>query len=417
MCAWLEKLFVVMEDLGRNLADTVAGMALVGAPAEVDVIARALAAAPLAAFDLEFASADRLVPVLCLVQVAWVDDLDAPPEQLVPEVRLVDPLGVDVAPIVRALAEHPLVVAHAPRQDLGLLATRFGTGMRGLFDTQLAAAFVGLGDQVGLATLASELVGAKLAKEQQWTAWEKRPLTDAQLAYAEADVSYLPELYAKLAKRLGARVAWVREESAQVVVDARQASSVTPETAWRSIGGTRGLDARSRGAVAALAAWRLRTALELDRPLGQVLADKLLVELARTRPDSAAIRSWKGLSPHARTRAEAIAGELETADALAGEAPRTTSMRALRWAEMLVAIVQLVADDTGIAPRLLATRADAEDLARAFDEGGMNAAAALPAFATWRREVLGTAWEGWLTGRVALVGDPTARHGVRLVPR
>ena len=65
----------------------------------------------------------------------------------------------------------------------------------------------------------------------------------------------------------------------------------------------------------------------------------------------------------------------------------------------------------------LATRADAEDLARTFDEGGMTAAAALPAFATWRREVLGNAWEGWLTGRVALVGDPTAPHGVRLVPR
>src|SRR5258705_13491344 len=163
-------------------------MALVSAPADVDAIAGALAAAPLVAFDLEFASADRLIPTLCLVQVAWVDDLDAAAGGIVPEVRLVDPMAVDVGPVVRALAGHPLVVAHAPRQDLGLLASRYGTSaMPGLIDTQLMAAFCGVGDQVGLATLANELLGTSLAKDQQWTAWEKRPLTDAQLTYAAAD--------------------------------------------------------------------------------------------------------------------------------------------------------------------------------------------------------------------------------------
>src|SRR5258706_1486821 len=225
-------------------------MALVSAPADVDAIAGALAAAPLVAFDLEFASADRLIPTLCLVQVAWVDELDAASRGIVPEVRLVDPMAVDVAPIVHALATHPLVIAHAPRQDLGLLATRFGTAMTGLVDTQLAAAFCGIGDQVGLATLAGELLGLSLGKEQQWTAWERRPLSDAQLVYADADVRHLPALYAKLAARLGDRLAWVRAESAEVVVDALAAASVTPETAWRGVGGTRGLDARTRGAVA-----------------------------------------------------------------------------------------------------------------------------------------------------------------------
>jgi ribonuclease D len=401
-------------------------VALVDAPAEVAAIAGAIARAPLVAFDLEFASADRLVPVLCLVQVAWLEHvpLDAPPQAIVatpPQVRLIDPIAVDVAPIVHALAAHRLVVAHAARQDLGLLATRFGTGMTGLVDTQLAAAFCGIGDQVGYASLASEMLGLALQKEQQWTNWAARPLSAAQLAYADADVRHLPAIYAKLMARLGERLAWVRAESADVVGDAIAAASVTPETAWQHIGGVRALDDRARGAAVALAAWRQRTAIALDKPLGQVLADKLLVELARTRPAAGALRSWKGLSPHARSRADEMLAALAEAQGqaapAAGRRPGGPSTRAQRWSELLVAIVHLIAEDTGIASRLLATRSDAEQLARAIDERGLAAAADLPAFSTWRREVLGAAWEGWLTGRIALVGDALAPHGVRLLPR
>jgi ribonuclease D len=84
---------------------------------------------------------------------------------------------------------------------------------------------------------------------------------------------------------------------------------------------------------------------------------------------------------------------------------------------MLIAIVQIVSEESGIAPRLLATRADAEEVARTVDEHGLAAAAKLPAFSTWRREVLGSVWEGWLSGRIAVIGDPAATHGMRLIPR
>jgi ribonuclease D len=295
--------------------------------------------------------------------------------------------------------------------------------MPGLVDTQLMAAFSGLGDQIGLAALAGELLGLTLAKEQQWTDWVARPLTEAQLAYADADVRHLPALYAILAARLGPRVAWVRQESARVVGDAIAAAQVTPETAWRQIGGARGQDATTQAAVVELAAWRQRLAMELDRPLGQVLTDRLLIELARQRPPSAnAVRQLKGLSPLVKTRAEELAkllaGVRRSGAPSERAAPRAAaSPRAQRWAEMLLAIVQLVADETKIAPRLLATRADAEELARVVDEGGLAAAAHLPAFSTWRRDVLGTAVEGWLLGRVAIVGDPLAPQGFRLLPR
>ncbi len=400
---------------------------LVTDPEELAKVARALARAPLAAFDVEFVSADRLVPTLCVVQVAWLGEdgsLDAPVEQIVaadPQVRLVDALAVDAAPLVSALAAHPLVIAHAPRQDLGLFATRFGAALPNVVDTQLMAAFLGIGDQVGLAALAQELLGVTLAKEQQWTDWARRPLSDAQLQYAAADVFHLPRIYAKLAARLGPKVEWVREETRAIGADASAAAAVTPETAWQQIGGARALDDKAHAAVAALAAWRLRTAIELDRPLGQVLNDKVLLELARHRPGNpGGVRAEKGISPIAKTRADEIVA------AIAGATPvgrsreprrdwRSTSTRSQRWTELMLAIVQLIADETGIAPRLLATRADAEEAARLIDEHGLAAAERLPAWQTWRRDVLGNVWARFLEGRLAIVGDPAAPHGIRLV--
>ena len=397
--------------------------------AEVAAIAEAIAGAPLATFDLEFLSADRLVPTLCLVQVSWLPShsrLDVPEAAIVatvPEVRLLDPLAVDVRPVVEALAAHALVVAHAPRQDLGLLATRFGVAMPNVVDTQLMAAFAGIGDQVGLATLANEILGLTLGKEQQWTDWGTRPLSAAQLAYADSDVRHLPALFAKLRTRLGDRLPWVRAESAQVAADAVAASAVTPETAWRQLGGLRGMDAHALAAAISLAAWRQRTAIELDRPLGQVLNEKVLIDLARHRPAHAnTVRSLKGMSPLAKQRAEELVAALLSADPDAARelvqvSGRSPSQRAQRWAELLLSIVQLVADRTGVAARLLATRADAEELARVVDEQGVAAAEALPALASWRRGVIGQLWLDWLAGKASLAGDLEAPSGLQIIAR
>ncbi len=395
-------------------------------PTEVAAIAAAIAGAPLATFDLEFLSADRLIPVLCLVQVSWLPSharLDVPEAVIVatvPEVRLLDPLAVDVRPVFEALAAHPLVIAHAPRQDLGLIYTRFGIAMPNVVDTQLMAAFAGVGDQVGLATLALEMLGLALGKEQQWTDWSKRPLSEAQLAYADADVRHLPALFARLRTRLGDRLPWVRAESAVVAADAVAASSVTAETAWRQLGGVRGLDARALSVLIDLAGWRFRVALELERPLGQVLNEKVLIDLARQRPRGAAgVRAAKGISPLAKSRAEELSELIDAAEPdavrdLVEVAGRAPSQRAQRWAELMIAIVHLIADRLGIAPRLLATRADAEELARAVDERGVDGAASLPALTGWRRDVIGLPLLDWLSGKAGLVGDLESVSGLRL---
>lgn len=395
---------------------------LVAEVAEVAAISEAIAEASLAAFDLEFLTADRLVPTLCVVQVSWLSEpLDAPVEAIVaatPEVRVIDALHVDVRPVFEALAAHSRTIVHAARQDLSIVG-RSGLTMPKVIDTQVMAAFAGLGDQLGLGALTSELLGIPLAKEQQWTDWAKRPLSDAQLAYAIADVRHLPAIYAKLTARLGSRLPWALAESAVIAGDAFAAATLSPEDAWRSIGGLRGLDPLALAVVRDLAAWRFRVAHELDKPLGWVLTEKHLIDLARQRPtDPDKVHALKGLPQPARQRVEEIVATI-AASRPAAESPilsRGMSARAQRWSEMLIAIVQFASEQSGVTSRLLATRGDAEELARVVDEQGLDAARALPAFATWRYEIVGKLWEGWLTGTLGVVGDPTNSAGIRLAP-
>jgi ribonuclease D len=388
--------------------------------ADVEAICEAISGASLAAFDLEFLTSDRLIPTLCVVQVAWLTEpLDAGLDKIVaakPEVRVIDALAVDTRPVFEALATHPSTVVHAGRQDLSIIG-RSGIAMPNIIDTQVMAAFAGIGDQVGLGALTTELLGFPLAKEQQWTDWAKRPLSEAQLAYAIADVSHLHAIYAKLATRLGMRLPWALAESSVIAADALAAAQLAPEDAWKSIGGLRGLDPLALSVVRELAAWRFRVAHELDKPLGWVLPEKLMIDLARSRPkDPDKVHALKGLPQPARQRVEDLIAVI--ASAKPGPAhpiqAHGTSARAQRWSELLLAIVQLVSEKTGVAARLLATRSDAEEFARVVDEHGLDGAKALPAMTTWRYEVIGKLWEGWLTGTLGLVGDPNAPAGIAL---
>jgi ribonuclease D len=254
-----------------------------------------------------------------------------------------------------------------------------------VIDTQVMAAFAGRGDQLGLAALVHEVCGIGLAKDSQWSAWDARPLTAKQLAYADSDVRHLPDVYRALAAQLGARLAWARAESSAIASDAVAAASITADNAWQALGGLRGLDAASLGVAHALAAWRFRVANELDRPLGWVLTEKSVLELARARPsDASELRAVKHLSGVARQRADELIAVIASAPAVepAERNARAPSQRAQRWTDALVAIAHVAGHRHEVATRLVATRDDAERFARSFDEGGRDAVAGLPALAT-----------------------------------
>jgi ribonuclease D len=393
---------------------------LVTQEAEVAAIARACDDAGALAIDLEFVSQDRYRPDLALVQIAWRAGAD--PGAV--EVRLVDPLAVDVRPIVELCAGAVAVIAHAPRQDLQILASRFGLRARRVFDTQTAAAFAQHGDQVGYARLVESVLGEKLGKEAQWTDWLRRPLGDDQLRYADADVRFLPALAQALGQRLDAlgRGAWVLEESDAIAEVAHRAASLAPGDAWREIGGARSLDLDGRAALRRLAAWRHELAEAQNKPPSWIVGDKALVELARARPrDERGLRVVKLPESARRHAAELLAAvalaETDPRDGLdLGAAWGPGGPRAQVWEEIILALVQAASEETGIPARYLGTRGDAEDLARALEARTDRRwdEVAHPMLRGWRREVIGGRVLAWLRGDAALVADPSATSGVRL---
>lgn len=393
---------------------------LVTDPAEVAAIAAACAAAGTLAIDLEFVSQDRFRPDLALVQIAWSPGGD--PAQV--EVRLLDPLAVDVAPVIGLCGGAVDVIAHAPRQDLQILGTRFGLRARRVFDTQTAAAFANLGDQVGYARLVEGLLGLRLGKEAQWTDWLRRPLGADQLRYADADVRHLLALAAVLRTslaRLG-RTAWASDECDAIGEIAYKAATLTNDLAWREVAGTRQLDLSGRAAARRLAAWRIETAAQINQPVSWLLGDRALIDLARARPrDERGLKHIK-LPEAARRHADALLGVIAQAadDGAEGLEVEVVTVaggpRAQVWEEVIVALVQAASEDSGIPARYLATRGDAADLARALDARADRAwdQVAHPLLGGWRREVVGGAVLAWMRGAALLAADPAATSGVRL---
>jgi ribonuclease D len=335
-------------------------------------------------------------------------------------VRAIDAVAVDPRPVFELLGGELPVVAHAARQDLQLLATRFGVVARRLFDTQIAAAFVGMGDQVGYGRLVEVLAGAKIAKDVQFTDWLKRPLSPRQLDYALDDVRYLPRAADALRAQLdeNGRLDWVVAEGETLAEVAFAAGRAGPDVAWRDVGGARKLRGVERAALERLAAWRWRTAEARNKPPSWILADRVLIDLAQRRPrDEAELARVRGAGEVARVHGADVLAELAAAAdvELTGDlAPSTPgSTRSQLWEEVFVAVVHAAAERTKIPARWLASRGDCADLARLLDRDDPRAPSH-PLLSTWRRGVVGDTLVGFVLGEVALTGDRTG-PGVRLV--
>src|SRR6516165_8027004 len=153
-------------------------------------------------FDTEFHRERTYWPQLALLQVAWEGGA-----------ALVDPMAVDIAALGPCFASAPLVVAHAASQDLEVLDRACGCVPANLFDTQVAAGFIGFSTP-SLATLADRILDVHLPKSDRLTDWRQRPLSAAQLEYAAADVAHLIALAHLIREQLEAagRLGWAIQE-------------------------------------------------------------------------------------------------------------------------------------------------------------------------------------------------------------
>src|SRR5579862_3301314 len=248
------------------------------------------------AFDTEFHRERTYWPQLALLQVAWEGG-----------VALVDPMAVDIAALGPCFQSSPLVVAHAAGQDLEVLDRACGAQPLHLFDTQVAAGFIGFSTP-SLATLAERILDVHLPKGDRLTDWKQRPLSPAQLEYAAADVAYLLPLAHLITEQLRAagRLEWALTECRELFSAARAPQD--PETAWWKVKEVRHLRGRSRAVAQEVAAWRERTAADLDRPVRTVLAD--LAVLAVSTHPPANLEQLRGL--------RGIDGRLPRGDLAAG---------------------------------------------------------------------------------------------------
>lgn len=346
------------------------------------------------AIDTEFHRERTYYPQLALIQLAWAD-----------QIALVDPLAVDLGPFAAALEGPATVVMHAASQDLEVLDLACGALPRDLFDTQLAAGFVGH-SLPSLAALVERFEGVHLPKGDRLTDWLRRPLGADQCRYAAADVEYLLHLREVLTAMLAerGRLSWALAECEALRVRGRVVRD--PDQAWLRIKEARQLRGEVAAAVRSVAAWRERRAAELDQPVRFVLSDLAVVGVAQRRPKTLDdLRKVRGLDDrHARGKVgEAILEAV--ADAQGKSIPRSSGPsyeldRKLRPAASLVAAwVSQLARDLEIETSLVATRADIESLL-AGDPGSRLATG-------WRAELVGDRIRQLVSGEAALAFDPS----------
>ena len=234
--------------------------------------ARWQAAADDVALDTEFVFERTYRPRLGIVQIAVAGEIALIDAVRIPDLSALGPLLAD--PARRKLL-------HSGSGDLPILRRAGGAALRGLLDTQIAAAFAGLGPSLSYAALVKTLLGVELAKHETRTDWLRRPLSPDQLRYAAEDVEYLPAVAADLEERLRVlgRLEWALEDSATLAT--LDGDTPDPEVAWRRVKGLDRLPASARAVARSLAAWREREADRLDLARPFLLRDETLLAIAK----------------------------------------------------------------------------------------------------------------------------------------
>ena len=354
----------------------------------------ALSGEPRYALDTEFHRERTYRPEAALIQIAWPGDL-----------VLIDPLAVDVGPLSEVLAGDGLMVAHAAGQDLEVLEICCGVVPARIFDTQIAAGFLGRGTPA-LSSLYESEIGWRPPKADRLTDWLVRPLKTSQLEYAASDVMHLLEIHDRLSARLAelGRVGWAEAEFDLLLERSR--STQRPEDAWTRLKEVRHLRRRDLPVVRAVAMWREQRASRVNQPVRHVLPDMAVVSIARAAPRTTEdLASVRGVGEGVARGRLGSAILKAVADGLASDwRPPPASRRRSDHADRLRPAVGLVTSWVGqlarermIEPSLLATRADIEALIRGDPDARLAKG--------WRSDMVGEPIRRLVEGEAALAFD------------
>ncbi len=361
---------------------------------ELAEICSRLARHPFVTVDTEFLRETTFWPKVCVIQLASPDEAVA-----------VDALaeGLDLQPFFALMADPNVVkVFHAARQDIEIVWNLARMIPAPLFDTQVAAMVCGYGDQVSYGDLVQQVCSVALDKSSRFTDWSKRPLSDAQVNYAIADVTYLRDIYLFLKSKLesSGRIEWLADEMGTLTSVSTYEQK--PENAWERMKG-RARKPRDLAVLMEIAAWREHEAQSRDVPRSRVLKDDVLVEIALAAPRDAA--ALGGLRAFPRGMEKSRAGEQILAAIERGLArdPKTLPklerdrrpQRDSATVELLKVLLRQVSEKYGVAAKMVATVDDLEAIAA-------SDTAEVAALTGWRRNLFGEKALLLKRGRLAL---------------
>jgi ribonuclease D len=364
-------------------------------------------AAPYVTIDTEFLRERTYWSKLCLIQMALPGEGEA---------VLIDPIeGADMSmePLYDLFRHEGTVkVFHAARQDLEIFFVEGRVFPTPLFDTQIAAMVCGFGEQVGYETLVKKIAKANLDKTSRFTDWSRRPLSEAQKDYALADVTHLRVIYEWLAAQLAknGRTEWVAEELAILTDPATY--TIDPEEAWQRIK-TRTTSGRFLAVVKALARFREKYAQTQNIPRSRVMKDDALLELASTRPTTVEELGRSRLLLREGRKPEIVEGilaavkeglEMKPEDMPRIDASREQMQVNPALADLLRVLLKAKSESLGVAPRLIASSAELDQIAAGARD--------LPALTGWRREAFGEDATRLCKGEIALSAKG---HEVRVI--
>ena len=342
------------------------------------------------AIDTEFHREKTYFAKLALIQLRWSDRL-----------AIIDPLNLDLSVLSKIFHSNSVAVFHAGSQDLEILHRAAGAVPRSIFDTQIAAGFLGMRTP-SLSSLHENLLGLKLTKGDRLTDWLQRPLKESQLQYAASDVRYLLELHQVLTERLikFKRYEWAEAEFV-TFLEKRQ-KLIDPKDAWQRIKEAKHLNKQARGVAQALAEWRELAAQKNDIPNRYIMSDLALVGIAQRKPTKLSdLKNIRGFD-YAQYQKEKGQHLLKIVEMglKAEPVPSLKSRKKSLPPEMRPAVTLLsawlsqFATDQNIDPALLGSRSDIEELLRGESDSRLQVG--------WRHEEVGEQVDNLLKGKSSL---------------
>ena len=349
------------------------------------------------AVDTEFLRERTYYPKLCLVQVGTASEIGA-----------IDPILIkDLSPLASIFADERVTkVFHACGQDLEVILDGMGVACTSVFDTQVAAAFLGMRQQVSYASLVEAYAGVRLPKAESLTDWSRRPLDPEQLTYAEDDVRYLPAIYESMIEQLVEkdRLSWVQPEIAEVCDPSHMHRD--PRMAYLRLKRSSSLTRRQLAIPREVCAWREKTAASHDIPRKWVLSDEVVVEVCKRAPRTRdRLRKIRGTDQLAEKDVRDLLEMVQVGEGVpASECPQQErhshpSPELESVVDLMIALVRVVSEKSGIATQLIATRDDLVEFAQDRSKSRLASG--------WRYELAGRQLESLLEGSVGL----TVRDG------